>query len=639
MAMLALLRYLLALLLCWMLLFVLQQASFLFFDPVWTTGLDWPAIKGSFAHALPMDLSAACYLTLPVLLVCLPLLWKEMPWARKTIKVLLIVFVIVAAFVNVCDTALFRAWGTKVNHKALSYLIYPEEVMMTAAGVRPGQLIVILLAQFGMAWFLFSRVDHKRSFVDKWAGGARVLGKRALAPAHSRTLPRFAAIVLFPLVLFLGLRGGVQEYPIDRSWSYHSVHPVLNLGALNGIWNLIVLLAEPPEIESNPYINIPQEIADRIFTELHTDGHGERDSILTTARPNVMLVMLESWTADVVGVLGGDSGVTPGFDRLANDGLLFTNFYSTGFRTEQGLCALMSAFPSQPKTTIIRQYGKFDRLPSVVNVLHSAGYNSTYWYAGDVAFANTRSYLETIGFDVIHDENSFPIVHRTEWGAYDEELFAFHLHSTRTAREPFFHTVMTSTSHEPFNAPVNEGFPGSTDPQRYRNSVHYTDRHLAAFIDSCKKQPWYDRTLIIIVADHGHYLPHNRGSHTMERHRIPFLLTGGALKPELRGARDNTFGCHVDLAASLLGQLGLPADRFEWSKDLFRAGDQHFAFWTFDDGFGMANAEQAIVYDNLSKLVMQRRDTSASNSDDELPLLQGKALEQVLMERYIELSQ
>jgi Sulfatase len=619
--MLALLRYLLSLLLCWMLLFLIQQACFLFFDPAWLQGISAADVAVSFRRALAMDLSAACYLTLPIALLSVPLLFRELRALRRTIKVLLITLVIVSAFINICDIGLFRAWGTKVNHKALSYLVYPEEVMMTATAVRPGQLIVVLLAQCAVAWFFFSRIDHQRSFLV------------------STTAPRILAPLLFPPLLLLGMRGGVQDFPIDRSWSYHSVHPILNLGALNGVWNVIVLLAEPPEIEANPYAYMPTAEAEARFAELHLPGTGPRVSIIDVAKPNVILVMLESWTADVVGVLGGESDVTPGFDRLAKEGLLFSNFYSTGFRTEQGLCALMSGFPSQPKTTIIRQYGKFDRLPSIVNALDSAGYRSTYYYAGDVTFANTRAYLETIGFDVIHDENSFPIVQRTDWGAYDEELFAFHMRDARSASEPFFHTVMTSTSHEPFDAPVDEGFRGRDDPQRYRNSVHYTDRTLADFIDGCKQQPWYDSTLIVIVADHGHYLPHNRGNHTAERHRIPFLITGGALKPELRGTRNTTFGCHVDLAATLLGQLGLSADRFEWSKDLLTADGQHFAFWTFDDGFGIANAEQGLVFDNLGKRLLQVRDSTQSETRDSALLRQSQALEQVLLDRYIELSQ
>ncbi|MCB9184828.1 MAG: sulfatase-like hydrolase/transferase [Flavobacteriales bacterium] len=617
----ALIGYLVRIILCWILLFLIQQLCFLFFQPGDLAGIGSGALVTALRRALPMDLAAACYLTLPVALLGIVRLFTDRRWPVIATRVWLIAAVLLTCFVHVSDIGLFRSWGTKVNHKALSYLLYPDEALAAASGAHPGQLLVIMLAQALLMWFMLSRIDHGRSF-------------------RTRSLLHIVpAAVLVPGLMLLGMRGGVQDYPIDRSWSYHSVHPILNLSAMNGVWNVIVLLAEPPQIASNPYAYMSADDAADRFARLHQRSNSQRKRISDTERPNVVLVMLESWTADVVGVLGGDSGVTPGMDRLADDGLLYTNFYSTGFRTEQGLCALISAFPSQPKTTIIRQYGKFDRLPSLVNVLDSAGYRSAYWYAGDATFANTRSYLESMGFDVIHDEHSFPITRRTEWGAYDEELFAFHLRSAERAQEPFFHTIMTSTSHEPFDVPVDEGFPGNDDAQMYRNAVHYTDRTLAAFIGSCQHQPWYDRTLIFIVADHGHYLPHHRGNHTAERHRIPFLITGGALKPELRGQRVATYGCHVDFAATLLGQLGLPADRFEWSNDLLAPGAPHFAFWTFDDGFGYADSSQTVVWDNLGKRVLQLRDSASTATSAQEALANGQALEQVLLDRYIELSQ
>jgi len=617
----AFLRYLLVLVLFWVGFFLLQQACFLFFHPGALKGIGSAAVRYSFQRALPMDLAAACYLTLPVTLLCVPLLFREVRWLQQVIITFLGISVVLTAFINVCDIGFFHAWGTKINHKALSYLVYPEEAMGAATGEPIAQLLVVMLAQCALGFFVLSRIDHRRSLIT------RSLWQQILVP------------LLVPCLLLIGMRGGPQDDPINRSWSYHTVHPVLNLGALNGTWNMIVLLAEPPEFDKNPYAFMTREEAGARFAEKHTPGDGPRRAILNTARPNVVMIVLESWTADVVGVLDGDSGVTPGFDRLATEGLLFTNFFSTGFRTEQGLCALISGFPSQPKTTIIRQYGKFDRLPSVVNLLDSAGYRSAYYYAGDAVFANTRSYLEAMGFDVVYDEHSFPIKQRTRWGAYDEELFAFHLRDAHGATEPFFHTVMTSTSHEPFDALVDEGFPGKDQPQMYRNSVHYTDRTLADFVHACKTQPWYQRTLFIIVADHGHFLPQSRGNFSAERHRIPFLLLGGALKPELRGTRDATFGSHVDLTATLLGQLELDHPRYVWSKDLFQADAPHFAFWTFDDGFGIADARQTQVYDNLSGLLLQRRDSAASVDSDRNQLRDGQALEQILLDQYITLSQ
>ncbi|MCB0765287.1 MAG: LTA synthase family protein [Flavobacteriales bacterium] len=614
-------QYLLLLLLFWMGLFLLQHTCFLFNDTASLAGLDVRTLLYSYQRALPMDLAAACYLLLPVALLCIASLFTDRRWPRTVALVWIVVAIVLSALINVSDIALFHAWGTKINHKALSYLAYPEEAAATLSGAQFGRSMVILVAQVSIALIVVLHIDHHRSLRSgpRWA--------------------RITAAVVAMAGLLIGARGGVQDDPIDRSWSYHSARPVLNLAALNGVWNVIVLLAEPPEFGSNPYAYMDLAEAQARVDALHAHAPARDHYLTTLERPNVVMVLLESWTADVVGVLDGDSGVTPGLDRLAKEGLLFTNFHSTGFRTEQGLCGSISGFPAQPRTTIIRQYGKFDRLPSLVAVLDSMGYRSTYYYAGDVVFANTRAYLESMGFDVVHDEHSFPIVRRTRWGAFDEELFAFHLADAHASDEPFFHLIMTSTSHEPFDAPVDEGFSGDNDPQRYRNTVHYTDRVLADFMDRCKAQPWYPNTLFIIVADHGHFLPRNRAHFSAERHRIPLLFTGGALRPELRGTRDRTFGTHVDIPSTVLGELGVAHERFPWSKDLFDRQARHFAFWTFDDGFGIADETQTLVLDNLSGNVLQRKDSAVGPRMDAELLRDGQALEQILLERYIHLSQ
>jgi phosphoglycerol transferase MdoB-like AlkP superfamily enzyme len=303
------------------------------------------------------------------------------------------------------------------------------------------------------------------------------------------------------------------------------------------------------------------------------------------------------------------------------------------------LCAIVSAFPSQPTTTIIRHYGKFDKLPSLINVLDSNGYNSRWYYTGSVVFANTRSYLEAMGFDVIHSQEDLPGTQRTEWGAYDEELFRYYLTDSATFQEPFFHTIVTSTSHEPFDAPVDGGFPGKGEAQHYRNTVAYTDRCLGDFFDRARRLSSWKNTVYVVVADHGHYMPKDRNSYDLERHRIACLLLGGALRDDLRGATNATFTSHVDLAATLLGQLGLPHDRFVWSKDIFDPHTSKFAFYTFDNGFGYTDPVQAVVFDAVRGKPVLWRDSTATASVDSAALRNGKALLQIELERYLELDQ
>lgn len=604
----------------WMLVFLVQRCLFLAFAGPKLDGIGRVEIMQTHAQALYMDVSSLGYMLLVTALLTIPLLFSEVNWLRRAIVPLMLMLLTFTALITAADIGLFNAWGAKLDRKALGYLAFPEEAAASVSFRWLALLLGVVVAQVIVLGWLFLRIDHRRVF------------------ATGRRGPNIAAAVALPVLALLAARGGPQDDPINKSWAYFSRHPVLNLAALNGFWNLMEIAVQPAQVLSNPYVSMDGMEAERIFKAAHPKGHASSVSILKTLRPNVLLVMLESWTADVIEPLGGDSGVTPAFTQLAKDGLLFDHFYSTGFRTEQGLCALMSAFPSQPTTTIIRNFGKFDRLPSIVRVLDTAGYSSTYWYAGNVEFANTRAYLTSMGFEVIHSERSFEAKKRTAWGAFDEELFSFHLKNAHTSPSPFFHVIMTSTSHEPFNAPVARVFPGRSDPQLYRNAVHYTDSCLGAFLHDARDQEWYDSTLVIVVADHGHYLPHNTNMYSAARHHIPFLLTGGALRDELRGTVDHTLGSHVDLAATVFAQLQLPHDQFEWSNDLFDPHVPHIARWSFNEGFGIADSLQTVVFDETADRVIELRDSARTKDADRL-LVQGKAGIQVLLDRYIRFNQ
>ena len=600
-------------------IFFVQRHLFLAFSHEALHGISIDQILECHWRALPMDLSTTGYVLLVVVLFTVPLLFREVHGLRRAVRIFLMAFIITSALVNVIDIGLFDAWGVKIDRKALSYLRYPGEVMGATSPGRMALLLLVATVESMFFIFLLNKIDHARSFRNGSKGS------------------RIIAAAVLPVLCIVALRGGPQDDPINKSWSWFSARPVLNLAALNSVWNALEIAVKPAEFTANPYAYMPKEKAEQAFRKAHPQTAAPSASILKTDRPNVLLIMLESWTADIIEPLGGDSGVAPQFTRLCKDGLLFTNFYSTGFRTEQGLCALISGFPSQPTTTIIRQFGKFDRLASVVRSLDSAGYSSRYYYAGDVTFANTRAYLEATGFNTVYDETAFPIKRRTRWGAFDEELFDFHLRDAKTARTPFFQVIMTSTSHEPFDAPVDEGFSGS-DAQLYRNTIHYTDRCLGAFLDSAKSQPWYANTLIFVVADHGHYLPNHLTQYGAARHRIPFLITGGALADRFRGMRNITYGCHVDFPATLLAQLGMPHAQFPWGRDLFSNATPHSAFWTFNDGFGIADSTQEVAFDATGDRVIELRDSSRA-ADAERLLHAGKAELQVLLDRYIQFDQ
>ena len=616
----AIIKYFLKLFLFWMILFLVQRVVFLLFQHEQLSGIGIKYILLSSWYALPMDISMTSYaLPLPVLLFII-LIFKNSKIIRHIIFSYFILIIILSVFVNIVDLGLFEAWGSKLNNKALSYLAYPEEAAGAAAGAPVISLFIIFFIESVFAIWIFTKI--------------RINFNPTILTLFQKLI---LAILLLALV-FIGMRGGVQEIPINKSWSYYSRHPVLNLSAVNSTWNAIEIFIKPAEYETNPYSYQTDDQAKKIFKELHNVEKDTTVNIFNISKPNIILILLESWSGDIIEAIGGEKDVTPEFANLSKEGLLFTNFYSTGFRTEQGLAALLSGFPSQPKTTIIRKFGKFDKLPSIVNVLDSNGYSSAYYYGGDLEFANTITYLKTAGFDKIIGDKDFEFIKSTEWGAYDEELFNFYLKDTKNVHEPFFHILMTSTSHEPFDAPVDGGFTGNTLPDRYRNTISYTDQCLGKFIRAAKYQSWYPNTVFIITPDHGHFLPENRKHFDAERHHIPFLIYGDALQEEFKGEIIEKFASHSDFATTILYQLNISHDHFRWSKNLFNTYQEDFAFYSFDEGFGWLEKEQSLIFDHQFNDIISIRNDSLSDTVNNQILIKGKAYLQVLMEEYIGVS-
>lgn len=363
--------------------------------------------------------------------------------------------------------------------------------------------------------------------------------------------------------------------------------------------------------------------------------------ITNTNRPNIVLVMLESFSAEVIEPLGGAKGITPVFSELAKEGLLATRFYTPGFRTEQGLAALVSGFPSQPTTTIIRQFGKFDRLPSLAASLDSAGYSSFYYHGGNLHFAFTGSYLKAMGFDKIYGEDDFDYKRKTDWGVYDEELFDFFNGEMKETKQPFFSIIMTSTNHEPFDADVEKIVPDQAGDwcDDYINTAHYTDQYLGRLLVGMKKQSWYEHTLVVIVADHAHSCPANYEYNSAPRHCIPCLFLGGALKQECKGTAYGKLASQVDFPATILFILNLEHRHFRWSNNMFNPASPETVFYSFDEGFGLVTNRQQLVYDHKTKQVIyQSNDTLLADENNQY-IDYGKAYLQVLMDDYLLLNE
>jgi phosphoglycerol transferase MdoB-like AlkP superfamily enzyme len=360
------------------------------------------------------------------------------------------------------------------------------------------------------------------------------------------------------------------------------------------------------------------------------------EHILNTSRPNIVVIILESWTADVIATLGAEKGIAPRFDELAAKGVLFTDFYANGWRTSYGIAAILSGFPSTPEGSILNRPNKMERLPSLVGTLKANGYVTSFYYGGDTNFDNMNAFIVHSKFDTVTNKSSFQAKDmNSKWGVHDHVIFERMLSDLAREPEPFFSAMLTISSHEPFEVPMKTIFNGTDQPAMFKNAVHYTDKCLDTFIDKARTQPWFKNTLFIFVADHGSSLPLNRpNAYSLERYKIPLLLYGEVIRKEYRGIRKGTTGSQSDIPATIFGQMNIPTEEFAWSNNLFNVNRSHFAFYNFAGGFALKSNREAVIYDTVSNKATIKSSPLPLHNDSEETLRDGKAYLQNLYQKY-----
>jgi len=355
---------------------------------------------------------------------------------------------------------------------------------------------------------------------------------------------------------------------------------------------------------------------------------GRPDTLLNNQRPNILMVIMESFGSSLIGPLGGDSLTTPCLNRYISEGILFTRFYSSGNRTDKALPAILSGFPAQPAVSILMEPGKAHSLKSLTRILDSAGYQTSFWYGGDINFANINSYLVSTGFEKIISIKDFSASdHKSRWGIYDHILFNALRDSMKVEKVPFFRVVLTLSSHEPFEIPVPPVFRGNDEPTKFRNSVHYTDKAIGDFLDWAKTTDWWKNTLVILVADHCRRINPTDLVCSQSIFRIPMIWLGGALKE--KGISINKTGDQVDIPLTLLHQLDLKGD-FRYSKDLLSKQSNSFAFYSFNEGFAFITDTSAYLYDHKLRGPVFKEGKGADEAGD-----YGKAYLEVLYDDYL----
>jgi phosphoglycerol transferase MdoB-like AlkP superfamily enzyme len=586
-----------------LLIFILQKPLFMLYNGSIEKGFGFADYMQVMVHGASLDAATAGYLTaFPFLLVLISIWFRKFPLK----KILYGYYILAAALISiifVVDMALYTFWGFKLDASVFLYIDSPKEALASVSvGFILLRVLAILLLIALNSWVLLKITPSVLNATRKRIAGT-------------------AGMLLLGGVLFIIIRGGVTESTSNIGQVYFSNEPFLNHSAVNPDFSLLSSMGKSQDFASE-FNFFDEEKRAALFDGLYPTTDGDSIiQVLNTKRPNILIILMEGFGGAFVEPLGGLPDVTPHFNRLSKEGVFFTNCYANSFRTDRGTVCTFSGYLGLPTASVMKIPAKSRTLPAIAEGLSKAGYKTDFLYGGDINFTNMKSYLLSTGYQRLTANTDFSLAEQTSnaWGVNDDITFEYLYNQLRNRKEegPWHTAFLTLSSHEPFEVPYHRL------EDKIPNAFAYTDECLGKFIDRLKQTPAWKDLLVICLPDHGFYYP-REGSNAMPCfYHIPLLWLGGAVKQPMQVDKIMN---QTDLAATLLGQLGLEHTAFTFSRNVLGSDYKYpFAFYSFNNGFSFRDSTGVTVFDNNSGSILFDEPEA-----DESRLDKGKAILQTV---------
>ncbi|WP_437921644.1 LTA synthase family protein [Sphingobacterium sp. LRF_L2] len=539
----------------------------------------------AFLYGARLDLSLAAYLLIvPFLFFIIQQFWikkRVSPWFLRGYAMLP---TFLFAAVTAADLPLYEAWGEKISKRAITL------GLDTMGGVSSSiDFEVIFQGVFVLVIFFLGAHYFYHRIVVRYA-------KYVPVKPNSTAL----VFVLGSIVLFLTMRGSIGRATLNQSSVYFSEDNTANHAAVNTYWSFLKSLLQ--NTKKNPYQFMDTNESNQIVASVLPPVH-DNVNVLSSNRPNVVLILLEGMVAQVFEELGGESEVTPKMKELMDEGVCFKRAYAAADRSDKGMIAVMSGFPAQGPESIIKYIPKHEKLPAIGQVFDSLGYETSFYHGGQSEFYNFKSFMFTHGIERVVDDLNCPITaQRNSWGVYDHVIADRMLQDLDKDRKPFFSIFYTIVNHEPFHLEPAYKFGNKSKADAYRSTAFYTDSMIYNLVERAKKKDWYKNTIFVVTSDHGHIYPKEKyGLEKRERYHIPLFIFGGALLDKYKGMKVDDVVSQLDIAPTLCHFVGRPATDFPYGSDLFAKNRQHIAFFNSNSTFGVVTNTHTVSYDMLKR--------------------------------------
>ena len=590
---------------------------------VWAKTL-WVGFRLDAVAALALSLPAAA-----ALWVLPSRMWRHR-WLVYSLRFAYFFALFVFLFTSVVEVAFFDEFNARFNYIAVDYLLFPTEV---AGNIWQSYPVLWILAGVGVAALGFFLATFRRL-------------ERSVV--HPRRFAAKGIAIHLALLVVLAVTTPVSSMEVCQN-------RVQNEVAGNGVLTF-VRAAWTNDLNFDAfYRTLDKTEAFRRVNALLSEDEGtsapggpnpfertlKEDGPLV--QPNFVIVIGESFGANFTGVLGHHpENITPVFDRLSQDGLLFTRFYATGSRTVRGLEAILCSFPPIPGVSILKR-DKSENVFTMADVVKSKGYETLFVYGGRGIFDGMRPFMLANGFDRFVEQKDFPNpVFTTAWGVSDEDIFhkALEEFDQLQARgKPFLSVVLTVSNHKPYSYPAGRI---DLDPARHRreHAVKYADWALGDFFDRARTRAFFKNTVFVFIGDHGARV-YGADFIPIRSYEVPFLIYAPTL---VKPGQVDTLACSMDVAPTLLGLTDWSFQSIFCGRDLFDVPkEQGYALMQHDRDVGFLRGDRLAVFrpDKSANIYLFDQPSAHFNiaspapGDDDL-VKDGAAFYQTAYELYVQ---
>lgn len=588
------------------------------------TGLD---LVEAFINGARFDLRVIAVALLPLILALASIrLMQARAWMHRW----LVLFAGFSLFLGIVELDFYREFNQRLNGLVFQYM--KEDPQTVLSMIWYGFPVLRLLLGWAVAAWLMSRVLRSIDRATRYASMASIAG--VAWRAESGVVRAIVLIVCLSVALVVARGTLRQGAPLRWGDAFTTNSMFANQLGLNGTLTLANAAANQlsSHRENIWKSTMPAQEARQITREmLMTQDDTLVDEDTATVRRltrsgaakalpirNVVVILMESFSGQHVGALGASGDITPYFDKLAEEGVLFTRFFSNGTHTHQGMFASFACFPNLPGFEYLMQQAEGNhRFSGLPQLLAARGYDNIYVYNGDFAWDNQSGFFGKQGVTRFIGRNDFvnPVVSDPTWGVSDQDMFqrAASELARKPADKPFYALLQTLSNHTPYPIPKQlpvEAVTGYGSLDEHLTAMRYSDWALGQFFEQARQSPYYKNTLFVIVGDHGFVTGEQSTEINLARFHVPLLLIAPGIREHFAPRRDRV-GTQVDIVPTIMGRLGGEVRHQCWGRDLLALPDD-------DRGFGIikpSGGDQTVALVEDDRILVESRNKEARRYD------------------------